>query len=263
MSSEWCSARFTVPKPPPADQSSIDAWRLVVDYRALYAATVPDAHCLPLIEEEIAKRAKGKLFNVLNLRHGLHQMPLQKGDSLLTAMCIPCGTVQRTVMPMGVKNAPSMFQKMMENVLFQKHKALGLQEFCSIYIDNLLIATPSGENFDDCLKKHEEQIRKVLEVLRQEKLVCGPKKAKMFLERVELCGSMLEDGTRRPAPGKVAALQLWERRKTITQLRAFLGCCNCYHEFLPLYARYSGPLTELLKVNKEAISSQAQVDARM
>ena len=58
MSSEWCSAPFTVPKPPPADQSSIDAWRLVVDYRALNAATVPDAHPLPLIEKEIAARAK-------------------------------------------------------------------------------------------------------------------------------------------------------------------------------------------------------------
>ena len=250
MSSEWCSAPFTVPKPPPADQSSIDAWRLVVHYRALNAATVPDTHPLPYIEEEIAKRAKGKLFTVLDLRHGYCQMPPGKEDRHLTAMCTPCGTVQWTVMPMGLKKAPSMFQNMMETMLFQKHKALGLQEFCSIYIDDLLIATPLGKNFDECLKLQEEQVRKVLEVLRQEKLVFGPRKGKMFLESVEFCGSVLEDGTRRPAPGKMAALQLWEGPKTITQLRAFLGCCNYYHEFLPLYAKYSGPLTELLKVAK-------------
>ena len=250
MSSEWCSAPFTVPKPPPADQSSIDAWRLVVDYRALNAATVPDAQPLPLIEKEMAARAKGKLFTVLDLRHGFHQMPLRKEDRHLTAMCTPCGTVQWTVLPMGLKNAPSMLQKMMETILFQKHKSLDLQEFCSIYIDDLLIATPLGKNFDECLKLHEEQVRKVLEVLRQEKLVCGPKKGKMFLQSVEFCGSVLEDGTRRPAPGKMAALQLWERPKTITQLCAFLGCCNYYHEFLPLYAKFSGPWTELLKVGK-------------
>ena len=165
MSSEWCSAPFTVPKPPAADQSSIDAWRLVADYRALNAATVPDAHPLPLIEKEIAARAKGKLFTVLDLRHGFHQMPLRKEDRHLTAMCTPCGTVQWTVLPMGLKNAPSMFQKMMETILFQKHKSLDLQELCSIYIDDLLIATPLGKNFDECLKLHEEQVRKVLEVL--------------------------------------------------------------------------------------------------
>ena len=229
MSSEWCSAPFTVPKAPPADQSSRDAWRLVVDYRALNAATVPDAHPLALIQEEIAKRAKGKLFTVLDLRHGFHEMPLRRDYRDLTAMCTPCGTVQWTVMPMGLKNAPSMFQKMMETILFQKHKALDLQEFCSIYIDDLLFATPLGKNFDECLKLHEEPVCKVLEVLRQEKLVCGPKKGKMFLGSVKFCGPVFQDGTRRPAPGKRAVLQLWERPKTITQLCAILGCCNYCH----------------------------------
>ena len=175
MSSEWCSALFTVPKAPRADQSSIDAWRLVVDYRALIAAKVPYAHPLPSIEEEIAKRAKGKLFTVLDLRHGFHQMPVRKEDRHLMALCTPCGTVPWTVMPMGLKNAPSMFQKMMETILFQKHKALDLQEFCSIYIGDVLITTPLEKNFDECLKLHEEEVRKVFEVLRQEKLVCPPK----------------------------------------------------------------------------------------
>ena len=195
MSSEWCPEPFTVPKPPPADQSSIDAWRLVVGYRALNAATVPDAHPLPLIEKEIATRAKGKLFTVQDLRHGFHQLPLRKEDRHLTAMFTPCGTVQWTVLPMGLKNAPSMFQKMMGTIFFHQHKSLNLQEFCRIYIDDLLIATPPGKNFNESLKLHEEQVRKVLEVLRQEKLVYGPKKGKIILQSVEFCGSVLEDGT--------------------------------------------------------------------
>ena len=100
-------------------------------------------------------------------------------------MCTPCGSVQWTVLPMGLKNAPSMFQKMMETILFHNHKSLDLQKFCSIYIDDLLIATPLGKKFYDDLKLHEEQVCKVLEVLRQEKLLCGPKKGKMFLQSVE------------------------------------------------------------------------------
>ena len=37
MTSEWCCAPFTVPKPPPADQNTIDGWRMVVDFRNLNA----------------------------------------------------------------------------------------------------------------------------------------------------------------------------------------------------------------------------------
>ena len=64
------------------------AWLLFI------AATVSDAHPLPYIEEEIAKREKGKLFTLLDLRHGFHQMPLRKENRHLTAMCTPCGTIQ-------------------------------------------------------------------------------------------------------------------------------------------------------------------------
>ena len=70
----------------------------------------------------------------------------------------------------------------------------------------------------------------------------------MFFESVEFYASVLEDGTRRQAPGKVAPLQLWERPKTITQLCAFLACCNYYHELLSLYAKYGGVLTDLVKI---------------
>ena len=117
MSSERCSAPFTVAKPPPADRFSIDAWHLVVDYRPWNAGRVPDTHPLPLIEEEITKRANGKLLTVLDLRHGFHQMPLQKEERHLTAMCTPCRTVQWTVMLICLKNNPWMIQKMMGNVL--------------------------------------------------------------------------------------------------------------------------------------------------
>ena len=84
----------------------------------------------------------------------------------------------------------------------------------------------------------------------------------MLLQSVEFRGSVLEDGTRRPAPGEMAALQLWERPKTITQLRGFLGCCNYYHEFPPLYAKFCGPLTELLKVGKIEGKKGSQVELK-
>ena len=139
MTSELCCAPFTVPNPPPADQNPIDGWPMVVAFRNLNAETKADSHPLPLIDEEIVKRANGKLFSVLDLRHGFHQMPLARSSGPLTCMCSPVGPAQGTVMPMGLKNAPSFFQRMMEEVLFSEHPEL--QEFVSVYIDDIIIAT--------------------------------------------------------------------------------------------------------------------------
>ena len=258
MTSEWCCSPFTVPKPPPADQNTIDGWRMVVDFRNLNAETKADSHPLPLIEKEIAKRARGRLFSVLDLRHGFHQMPLRKDSRPLTCMCTPCGPVQWTVMPMGLKNAPSFFQRMMEDVLFTTHPEL--RAFVSVYIDDIIIAT-EGEGLTEAelVALHEKQLNQVLDILDANQLICGPKKGKLFLKSVEFCGSLLENGTRRPSPGKLVAIQKWKRPETITELRGFLGCCNFYHTFVPNYAKFAAPLTELLKVGRDAGKAGSKV----
>ena len=251
MTSEWCCAPFTLAKPPPADQNSIDGWRMVADFRNLNAETKADSHPLPLIEEEVVKRAKGRLFSVLDLRHGFHQMPLAKSSRPLTCMCSPVGPVQWKVMPIGLKNAPSFFQQMMEEVLFLEHPEL--REFVSVYINDIIIATVGdGLTERELVYLHEKQLNIVVDILDKYQLICGPKKGNLFLESVEFCGSLLRNATRQPNPGKLLAIQKWKRPETISALRGVLGCCSFYHTFVKDYAKYAAPLTELLKVGREA-----------
>ena len=164
LTSEWCCAPFTVPKPPPADQNTIDGWRMVVDFRNLNAETKADSHPLPLIEEEIAKRARGRLFSVLDTRHGLHQMLLRKDSRPLTYMCTPCGPVQWMVMPIGLRNAPSFCQRMIEDALFTAHP--DFRAFVSVYIDDIIIATErEGLTKEELVALHEKQLNKVMDIL--------------------------------------------------------------------------------------------------
>ena len=161
-------------------------------------------------------------------------------------------------MPMGLKNAPSFFQRMMEDVLFTAHPEL--RAFVSVYIDDIIIAT-EGEGLTEAelVALHEKQLNQVLDILDANQLICGPKKGKSFLKSVEFCGSLLENGTRRPSPGKLVAIQKWKRPETITELRGFLGCCNFYHTFVPNYAKFAAPLTELLKVGRDAGKAGSKV----
>ena len=156
---------------------------MVVDFHNLNAGTKADSHPLPLIEEEVTKRARGRLFSELDLLHGFDQMPLGKDSRLLTCMCTPCGPVQWTVMPVGLKNAPSFFQRMMEYVLFAAQPEL--RAFVSVYIDDTIIATEGeGLTEEELVALHEKQLNQVMDILDANQLICGPKKPKLFLKCV-------------------------------------------------------------------------------
>ena len=79
----WSSPGFVVPKPRPNE------WRIVVDYRWLNECTVPDAYPLPLIEDILCRKGKNKVWTVLDMKHGYHQMPLSPESRPLTTMAIP------------------------------------------------------------------------------------------------------------------------------------------------------------------------------
>ena len=96
-------------------------------------------------------------------------------------------------------------------------------------------------------------------ILDANQLICGPKKGKLFLKSVEFCGSLLDNGTRRPSPGKLVAIQKWKRPETLTELRGFLGCCIFYNTFVPNYAEFAAPLTELLKVGRDTGKAGSKV----
>ena len=92
-------------------------WRLVVDYRGSNAQTQPDSYTLPLIEDMLQKQHRRRIFTVIDLKHGYHQMPLAEQCPACTAMSTPLGPLQWKVMPMGVTNGTAAFQRKLENLL--------------------------------------------------------------------------------------------------------------------------------------------------
>ena len=86
--SEWASPAFMVPKKEKGE------WRLVADYRGLNEQTEHDSYSLPLIDTILQKQQKKRIFTVLDLKHGYHQMPLHPDSRPCTAMSTPLGPMQ-------------------------------------------------------------------------------------------------------------------------------------------------------------------------
>ena len=153
--SEWCSTPFTIAKPVPKETALLDKWRMVIDFRYLNSQTQDDQAPLPLIEDMLERHERHKIFSVLDLKHAFHQMPLHPDDRHLTAMPTPLGTLCWRALPMGVKNAPAQFQRLMEWILNHRPGPVldgvwtGIHDplpQASIYIEDLIIGSVDAGN---------------------------------------------------------------------------------------------------------------------
>ena len=104
------------------------------------------------------------------------------------------------------------------------------------------------EEGQDVVEQHDKDLWRVLEVLKKHQLVVDQKKCHLFLREVGFCGHVLSNGTRRPMPGKLRAIEKWEPPKTVTALRAFLGFTNYYSVYIPNYAKLAARLQDKLQV---------------
>ena len=210
--SEWGSPCFVVPK------KNAGEWRLVVDYRGLNEVTLHDSYELPLIADLLQRHSKKRMFTVLDMKKGYHQMPLDPNSRPCTAMTSHVGLLQWRVMPMGAKNGNAAFQRMMEWVLKDF-------DFALVFVDDVIVAS-EGATEEELVSNHTWHVEAVLKKLREHNLVCDLSKAHFFEREVEFCGHVLGHGCRTPSPGKLKALEKWPQPSNVTELRAFIGFCN-------------------------------------
>ena len=140
---------------------------------------------------------------------------------------------------MGIKNGPAIFQRVMDHVL------QGL-DCADVHIEDNIIGS-SGATEEELLANHDRDVRAVLDRLQKEELVASVSKTDFFVRSVEFCGNVSENGTRRPAPGKMLALERWDKPDNVRELQGFLGLANWYSGYVQNYASIATPLIKMLK----------------
>ena len=129
------------------------------------------------------------------------------------------------------------------------------REIADGYIDDILIGTDqenleNSGSVEEILRRHDLEIRKILDLLREKEWVARFEKCNFFAKEVEFLGHVLKDGQRKPAPGKLLAVEKWELPQTITGLRAFCGFANHYSSYIEKYSELAAPLQDKLRVNR-------------
>ena len=133
-------------------------WPMCVDYGALNTRTVGDRDPLPSIQSILSTLGGSTVFLKIDLVSGFHQIRIHDEDIEKTAFNTQLGAFEWVVMPFGLCNAPSTFQRVVNDVL-RDH--LGI--FVWVYIDDILVFSKDAD-------EHQRHLDLVHELLRQHQL---------------------------------------------------------------------------------------------
>ena len=118
-----------------------DKIRICLDPGDLNKAVKREHYPTPTVEEISAKIPDAKVFTVLDAKSGYLQMKLDYESSLLTTMNTPIGRYRWLKLPFGMKSAPEMYQRTMNEMLEGIDHAYAIMDNILITGRTLLIMT--------------------------------------------------------------------------------------------------------------------------
>ncbi|KAL2235766.1 UNVERIFIED_CONTAM: putative enzymatic polyprotein [Sesamum indicum] len=160
---------------------------------------------------------------------------MESESKKFTAFSTPQGQYIWNVLPMGLANAPQIFQRKMDN-LFKDYF-----EFMFVYIDDILIASKN-------MKEHIRHLEIFSDACYREGLVLSEKKATIAVNKIEFLGILIDETGIELQDHIVEKIRNFpDVLKDKKQLQSFLGVVNFAGIFIKDLARYRKDFRPLLK----------------
>ena len=134
---------------------------------------------MPMINQLVDAIVGHPRMNFLDAFQGYHQIPLALDDQEKTAFVTPIGNYHYKVMPFGLKNAGSTYQRMMTRMF----KSL-LGKNIEIYIDDMVVKSK-------VVSEHLGDLRVIFKILRSYKLRLNASKCSFGVGSGKFLGYMV------------------------------------------------------------------------
>lgn len=210
--SAWVSPIVLVPK-------SNETYRICVDMRRANEAVLNEKHPMTSIEDVEPQLKDATVFSKIDLRQAYHQIELDEKSHEITTFWTHMGLFRYKRLVEGLKCAPEMFQRILENVL------TGLTGVFN-YLDDLLV-------YGSDQKDHDANLKAVLHRLREHGLEINHEKSCFAKSEVTFIGHVISKGIIKPMLDKVKSIREFRFPESAEELRSFLGLVSYVGKLIP------------------------------
>ena len=177
------------------------------------------------------------MFSKLDLAHAYQQVVLDEESTEIVTINTHKGLYKVNRLLFGVASAPSLFQRIMENILRELARV-------SVYFNDIFV---TGKTIEE----HLANLEAVLSQLETACLRLKRNKCAFLLPSFEYLGHRISGQGIQPTVDKVKAIQEAPKPQDVSQLRLFIGLVNYYSKFLPDVSSVLAPLYRLLQKDKK------------
>ena len=171
-----------------------EKWRVCVDFTDLNKACPKDPFPMPKIDQLVDATVGHPRMSFLDAFQGYHQIPLALDDQEKTAFVTSVGNYHYKVMPFGLKNAGSSYQRMMTRMFGSQ-----LGKNIEIYIDNMVVKSK-------VVLEHLGDLGNIFEILRKYKLRLNASKCSFDMGSDKFLGYMVTHRGIEVNPNQIQAI---------------------------------------------------------
>ncbi|CAF4565668.1 unnamed protein product, partial [Rotaria sp. Silwood2] len=220
--------------------------RFCVDYRRLNSITQKDVYPLPRIDDVIERLNGSHVFSKLDLCSGYFQVLLAPEEHAKTAFTTPDGLWQFTRLPQGLKNSPSVFQRLMNQTLRSLR-----WDICLAYLNDIIVYSPS---FD----QHLLDVNQVYKVLHASNFKLNYNKCAFFQHEISFLGHKINADGCSPNDDNIRSIIQFPLPQSSKAAHSFLQMIGFYRQFIPRFAHISAPLNKFTRKGFPFIWTEAE-----
>jgi hypothetical protein len=205
--------------------------RVCVNFKNLNSITVFDPEPMMSADDIFPKLAGSQYYSKFDFSKGYWQIPMAEDSKDFTSFATSSGLRRFHVMPFGLVNAGSTYNRMMRKML---------EGSCNLesYLDDVLGHTTTWQEQLQILRDFFIRVRKANLSLR-------PSKCQIGFTKVEFLGHTLTGDTIEPRSAALEKILDTPRPTTKKQVRALLGMVGFYRKFIPDCSSLMAPLSDL------------------